>query len=52
MGNLYHYLFLLLLPALSQSINLPSEIKLVTWNVLNDSDLIDILPHLSLTDCR
>ncbi len=39
MGNLYHYLFLLLLPALSQSINLPSEIKLVTWNVLNDSDL-------------
>lgn len=28
-----------MLPALSQSINLPSEIKLVTWNVLNDSDL-------------
>ena len=39
MGNLYHYLFLLLLPALSQSINLPSEIKMITWNVLNDSDL-------------
>ena len=32
-------LFLLLLPNLSQSASLPSEIKLMTWNVLNDSDL-------------
>ena len=32
-------LFLLVSPTLSQSVNIPSEIKLMTWNVLNNNDL-------------
>ena len=37
--ELFISLFLLFAPILSQGADFPSEIKLMTWNILNDSDL-------------